>query len=38
VTAMTLAALLVSAPAMAIGLYDLQAKLERWAYERHAED
>ena len=38
VTAMALAALLVGAPAMGIGLFDLQAKLEQWAYQRHAED
>jgi hypothetical protein len=26
------------APLTALGLHDLQARLERWDYERHAED
>jgi hypothetical protein len=33
-----LAAMLIGAPAIAIGIHDLQTKLEQWAYERHAED
>lgn len=28
----------VGAPLAALGLYELQARLERWDYERHAED
>jgi hypothetical protein len=31
-------ALLIAAPALAIGIHDLQTRLERWAYQRHAED
>ena len=31
-------ALLISAPVVGIGIYDLQTKLEQWTYERHAED
>ena len=26
------------APLAALGLYDLQMRLERWDYDRHAED
>ena len=26
------------APLAALGVHDLQAKLERWDYERHADD
>jgi hypothetical protein len=26
------------APLAALGVHDLQARLERWDYERHAED
>ena len=29
---------LVAAPIAGIGLMQLQARLERWDYERHAED
>jgi hypothetical protein len=36
--ALALVALLIGAPAAAIGIHDLQAKLEQWAYQRHAED
>lgn len=28
----------VGAPLAALGLYDLQTRLERWDYNRHAED
>ena len=28
----------VGTPLAACGLYDLQARLERWDYNRHAED
>ena len=28
----------ISAPLAALGLYDLQARLERWDHNRHAED
>lgn len=28
----------IGVPLTAVGLHDLQAWLERWAYERHAED
>lgn len=28
----------VGAPIFAMGINDLQAKLERWDYQRHAED
>ncbi len=28
----------VATPVVALGLYDLQARLERWDYNRHAED
>ena len=31
-------ALVIGAPTVGIGIYDLQTKLERWAYQRHAED
>jgi hypothetical protein len=27
-----------AAPVVGIGLMQLQARLERWAYERHADD
>jgi hypothetical protein len=38
VNAVIWVALLVGTPAVGIGIYDLQTKLERWAYQRHAED
>ena len=28
----------VGTPLAALGMYDLQARLERWDYNRHAED
>ena len=28
----------VGAPLAALGLHDLQARLERWDYDRHADD
>lgn len=28
----------ISAPLAALGLYDLQKRLEHWDYNRHAED
>ena len=28
----------IGAPLAALGLYDLQARLERWDYNRHADD
>jgi hypothetical protein len=28
----------LAAPLAALGLYELQSRLERWDYERHAED
>lgn len=36
----TLAVICISigTPLAALGLYDLQAHLERWDYHRHAED
>lgn len=30
--------LAIGAPLAAFGLYDLQMRLERWDYNRHAED
>jgi len=30
-------ALVIGAPAMAIGIHDLQARLERWDHVRHVE-
>ncbi|MCV7148567.1 hypothetical protein [Mycobacterium riyadhense] len=35
---MLLAFLSVAAPLAGLGLMQLQARLERWDYERHAED
>lgn len=32
------AVLSVGMPLAALGLYDLQESLERWEYERHADD
>jgi hypothetical protein len=37
-TGLLLICLLAAAPLAGIGLLDLQARLERWDYERHAED
>jgi hypothetical protein len=28
----------LAAPVAALGVYELQARLERWDYDRHAED
>jgi hypothetical protein len=28
----------IGAPLAALGLYDLQVRLEQWDYERHADD
>lgn len=33
-----MAVVAVGIPVAALGLHDLQAWAERWAYERHAED
>jgi hypothetical protein len=33
-----LAVLSVGSPLAGVGLLELQARLERWDYERHAED
>jgi hypothetical protein len=30
--------ILVGTPLAALGLYELQARLERWVYRRHVED
>jgi hypothetical protein len=38
VTAWILLCASVGAPLAAVGLYDLQARLERWDYNRHADD
>jgi hypothetical protein len=37
-SALLVAGLTVGAPLFALGLSNLQASLERWDYERHAED
>lgn len=37
-TALLTICLTISAPLAALGLYDLQKRLERWDYSRHAED
>jgi hypothetical protein len=31
-------ALVIGTPIFAMGINDAQAKLERWAYQRHAQD
>ena len=36
--ALTMICMSVGAPLAAMGLYDLLARLERWDYNRHAED
>jgi hypothetical protein len=38
VNAVMVALLAVGAPMFAVGISDLQAKLERWDYQRHADD
>ncbi len=37
-TPLLLVCLAVAAPVAGFGLMNLQARLERWDYERHAED
>jgi hypothetical protein len=37
-TALLLACIAVTAPVAGIGLLHLQARLEQWDYERHAND
>ena len=36
--ALMLICMSVGTPLAALGLYDLQTRLERWDYDRHAED
>jgi len=36
--ALLLLCISIGAPLAAMGLYDLQTRLERWDYNRHAED
>ncbi len=36
--ALLLTVVSLGAPLAAIGLHDLQLRLERWDYERHADD
>jgi hypothetical protein len=36
--ALLLICMSVGTPLAALGLYDLQVRLERWDYNRHAED
>jgi hypothetical protein len=38
VNAIMLMLLMVGMPVFAVGIGDLQAKLERWDYQRHADD
>jgi hypothetical protein len=35
---LVVACISISAPLIAIGLYSLQTRLEKWDYDRHAED
>jgi hypothetical protein len=37
-TALLLTAMSIATPLAALGLYDLQVRLERWDYQRHAQD
>jgi hypothetical protein len=37
-SALLVICLSVGTPLFALGLHDLQASLERWVWERHAED
>lgn len=37
-TALLVAVAIFGVPLIAFGLHELQARLERWEYERHAED
>ena len=36
--AVTVAVLVITAPMLAAGISDLQAKLERWDQQRHVDD
>ena len=36
--ALVVTCLSLAAPLAALGLHELQVRLERWDYERHAED
>ena len=36
--ALLLLCISIGAPLAAVGLYDLQTRLERWDYNRHVED
>jgi hypothetical protein len=36
--ALLLSCMSIAAPLAAMGLHELQLRLERWDYERHAED
>lgn len=36
--ALLLLSLSIAGPLVAMGVHDLQRKLERWDYDRHAED
>ncbi|MGZ5377540.1 MAG: hypothetical protein ACXWD8_05805 [Mycobacterium sp.] len=36
--ALLVVCVLLTAPLTAMGLYSLQVRLERWDYERHADD
>jgi hypothetical protein len=38
VNALMMLCMSVGTPLAALGLYDLQARLERWDYNRHADD
>ena len=37
-TSLMMVCIAVGAPVVGVGLTQLQARLERWDYERHAED
>lgn len=37
-TGFVLACLTIGVPLAALGLYELQTRLERWDHDRHAED
>jgi hypothetical protein len=37
-TALPMICMFLGAPLAAVSLYDLQRRLERWDYNRHAED